>query len=52
MDELLLVSKRNKIKTIGYMHGRFNEFHVGLKYYNFDEYLVWSNYFKKNIKYL
>lgn len=35
-----------KIPTFGYMHGRFNEFHIGLCGNPFNYYSVWSNYFK------
>lgn len=49
INELILVCKENKINTVGYMHARFNEFHVGLFYFPFDKYLVFSNYFKEKI---
>lgn len=39
-------SKSLNITTFGYMHGRFNEFHIGLCGNPFDYYFVWSNYFK------
>lgn len=48
-NELILACNDNNISTVGYMHGRFNEFHVGLFYYPFDKYLVWSQYFKDKI---
>lgn len=37
------------ISTVGYMHGKFNRYHVGLKSASFDIYLVWSQYFKSKI---
>lgn len=45
-NELNLACKELGIKTIGYMHGRFNEYHLGLFEFPFDQYLVWSEYFK------
>lgn len=45
--ELRLICKTLGISSIGYMHGRFNEFHMGLFYYPFDKYFVWSEYFKE-----
>lgn len=44
--ELRLVCQDLGIKTIGYMHGRFNEHHVGLMRFPFTHYLVWSEYFR------
>jgi hypothetical protein len=41
-----LACKLEGVKTFGYMHGRFNEFHVGLFITPFDYYYVWSNYFR------
>ncbi len=46
-NELNLACKELQIKTLGYMHGRFNEYHLGLFEFPFDRYLVWSDYFKK-----
>jgi len=37
------------VSTVGYMHGKFNRYHVGLKSAPFDVYLVWSQYFKSKI---
>ncbi len=37
---------KKNIPTFGYMHGRFNEFHVGLFEAPFSFYYVWSSYFK------
>ena len=34
------------IKTTGYMHGKFNKFHLGLFASSFDEYWVWGEYFQ------
>lgn len=46
-NELNLAANALDIKTIGYMHGRFNEYHLGLFEFPFDRYLVWSDYFKR-----
>ncbi|MGH1398889.1 MAG: hypothetical protein ACRBCT_06710 [Alphaproteobacteria bacterium] len=47
-------AKKKNIKTIFYMHGRFNEFHIGLFHAQPDTYLMWSHYFanlyKKELK--
>jgi len=40
------------IRTVGYMHGKFNRFHVGLLVEPFDVYLVWNEYFAEKIKML
>jgi hypothetical protein len=48
-NELNLASKTLNISTVGYMHGRFNEYHLGLFEFPFDKYLVWSSYFKNKI---
>jgi len=44
-NELKIASKENGIETIGYMHGRFNKYHLGIFEFPFDKYLVWSPYF-------
>ena len=44
---LRLACQKENIKAMGYMHGRFNEYHVGLFGNPFDEYFVWSQYFKR-----
>lgn len=49
INELIVACKNNRIKTIGYMQGRINEYHVGLKHIKFDIYLCWSKYFKDKI---
>ena len=38
-----------KIKTIAYQHGRFNKFQLSLKGRTFDEFIVWSKFFKKKL---
>lgn len=46
------ISKGEKIKCFGYMHGRFSQYlsnQKNLFKYNFDTYFVWSKYFKKKI---
>jgi hypothetical protein len=49
INELILACKNNKIRTIGYMHGHLNKYHIGLRHIKFDNYLCWSSYFKKKI---
>ena len=44
---LRILSQKRKIETFAYMHGRFNEFHTGLMYPPFNNYLLWSDYYKK-----
>jgi hypothetical protein len=44
--ELRVACKKLGTTSIGYMHGRFNEYHMGLFYNPFDKYFVWSEYFK------
>lgn len=48
-NEIVLICNRLTIPTVGYMHNRFNEFHIGLKYFPFDSYLVWSQYYRNKI---
>lgn len=48
-NEINLASRDLNIKTIGYMHGRFNEYHLGIFEFPFNKYLVWSNYFKNKL---
>ena len=48
-NELNIATKELNIKTIGYMHGRFNEYHLGIFEFPFDKYLVWSSYFKNKL---
>ncbi len=37
------------IKSFGYMHYKFSKFVIGIKYRCFDNFLVWSEYFKKKL---
>ena len=48
-NELKLACNDLDIQTIGYMHGRFNEYHLGLFEFPFDTYIVWSEYFKNKL---
>jgi len=48
-NELLLITKEMNIFSIGYMHGSFNKYHLGLFNFEYDKYLVWNNYFKDKI---
>ena len=43
------ICKESQVRTVAYMHGRFNEFHVGVSHSHFDYYLVWSEYFKEKL---
>jgi len=49
IQTLLDASIQLKIRTVAYQHGRFHEFQLGLKGKTFDEYVVWSKFFKKKI---
>jgi hypothetical protein len=52
IKELLAISKKLKLKTFAYMHGRFIKNKLA-KYINkkttFDNYFVWSKFFKKQL---
>lgn len=48
-NELNIAAKDLQITTIGYQHGRFNEYHIGLFEFPFDVYCVWSEYFKNKL---
>ena len=41
------ICKTNNIKTFGYMHYKFSKYIVCIPNYEFDNFLVWSDYFKK-----
>ncbi len=49
IQTLLRACKKAKVNSIGYQHGRFNNFQIGLKGQCFDKYIVWSEYFKKKL---
>ncbi len=49
IQTLLDASIQLKIRTVAYQHGRFHEFQLGLKGKTFDEYVVWSKFFKEKI---
>ncbi len=49
IQTLLDASNQLKIKTVAYQHGRFNEFQLCFKGKTFDEFIVWSKFFKKEI---
>tara|TARA_B100000989_G_scaffold255644_1_gene204600 strand:+ start:3582 stop:4862 length:1281 start_codon:yes stop_codon:yes gene_type:complete len=38
-----------RIESFGYMHYKFSKYVVGIKYLCFDNFIVWSNYFKKKL---
>jgi hypothetical protein len=48
-NEIIVASSDLNIRKIGYMHGRFNEYHLGIFEFPFDKYLVWSSYFKNKL---
>jgi len=43
------ICKKINILSIGIMHSRFSKFRVSLKYNCFDQYIVWTQYFKKKL---
>jgi hypothetical protein len=43
------ICEKLKILSIAYMHSRFSKFRVALAYKVFDKYIVWSNFFKKQL---
>ena len=45
----LKVCNELNIRSYGYMHYKFSKFIVGIKYLCFDNFLVWSDYFKKKL---
>ena len=52
MDLFLPICKNLNIFSQGFMHGRISEkldYQNNLKIFNFSEYYVWNNYFKKKI---
>ena len=47
MQVFLKACKELKIETFGYMHYKFSKYVIGIKYLSFDNFIVWSDYFKK-----
>ncbi len=45
----LKVCRDLNIKSLGYMHYKFTKYIVGIKYLCFDNFIVWSEYFKKKL---
>jgi len=45
----LYICKKYKIFSIGYMHSWFCQYRVALQYNYFDRYIVWSNYFARQL---
>ena len=43
------ISYKNNIKTFGYMHYKFTKYVVATSKYEFDHFLVWSDYFKNKL---
>ena len=41
--------EETKIKSIGYMHGKFHKFQIGLRLNTFDNYILWDYFFKKQL---
>lgn len=48
-NEIYIAAKELDIVTVGYMHGRFNEYHLALFEFPFDKYFIWSDYFKEKL---
>ena len=49
MQVFLKACKELKIETFGYMHYKFSKYVIGIKYLPFDNFIVWSDYFKKKL---
>ena len=49
MQGFITICKKIKIHSIGIMHSRFSKFRVSLRYNCFDQYIVWTQYFKKKL---
>jgi len=49
MNLFLNICKQLKIKSIGYMHYRFNKKYEKIRHNAFDTFFVWSKYFKKRL---
>ena len=49
MQVFLKACKELKIETFGYMHYKFSKYVIGIKYLSFDNFIVWSDYFKKKL---
>lgn len=45
----LNICKQQKIKSLGYMHYRFNKKYEKIRHNAFDTFFVWSEYFKKRL---
>jgi hypothetical protein len=43
------IAVKNNIKTFGYMHYKFTKYVVSTSKYEFDNFLVWSDYFKRKL---
>ena len=49
IQQFLSVCKTLNIFTIAYQHSRFSKYRVSLKYQTFDKYIVWNEYFKRQL---
>lgn len=49
MQNFISTCKKLKIFSVGIMHSRFSKFRVSLKYECYDNYIVWTDYFKKKL---
>ena len=38
-----------KITSIAYMHGKFNKYQIGLRLNTFDNYILWDDFFRKQL---
>ena len=45
----LNIASKNNIKTFGYMHYKFTKYAIPTSKYEFDNFLVWSDYFKTKL---
>jgi hypothetical protein len=45
----LFLCKKYNIFSIGYMHSWFSQYRVALQYNSFDRYIVWSDYFARQL---
>jgi len=49
MTFFLEICEELQISSVGYMHYRFNSSYKPIKFYTFDTFFVWSEYFKKRL---
>ena len=49
IQSFIKICKKFNIRSIGYMHSRFSKYRVSLRYDCFDKYIVWTDFFKKQL---